>query len=241
MKSPAERAKAYRERRKAAKAAQAAREPLSKEQRIALLESKLAAAGPKAHAALDREIALLKGEIRPYAVKVADRQARDAQLKGGAGLGRPIEGLLFVEMVERLAGVDPDQNFAYPDLTRYLSATERKQLDSEARRIELTPEELEAWEDAEMIRHPLWSRPVRPAATEIPVMSEKDERIKLLKLLLPNPRPTADILDPTELPGTGQPMTPGMVNRLNAFYEFDAASPEYTPDTANEIDPFYRD
>jgi len=66
-----------------------AKEPLTREATIGVLEGQLAHAGPKAAAALARRIALLQGVERPYAVKVADRQARDAKLAGGsAGLPR---------------------------------------------------------------------------------------------------------------------------------------------------------
>jgi hypothetical protein len=202
--------------------------PLTREERIALLESKLPQAGAKAGAAIARRIALLEGTERPYASHAADRRERDSQL-AGIGLGPALsafasKGLLYIEMVERLAEIE--NHFAYPvdTLIRYLSSSERKQFESVARKVSaMSATELERWEDQELTEHPLWTPPIRPVAIETKPVTESDkaEREKLLALLrLPKPKPVADILAPEEL--NSAPSSAISNEQLLQFYEYDS-------------------
>src|SRR5437879_5563080 len=144
-KTPAERARAYRLRKKQS-------EPLTKEQRIAIIERQISDPdiSPRDLKSLSRELSLLKGESLPYDRRPVSERKPPAPAPEPEELPKWwSETWCQVFLVESLTGIRPHQRFA-KELTRYwdsLSDEEKQELQVEAQRLNELPRTAEGWQE----------------------------------------------------------------------------------------------
>jgi hypothetical protein len=156
---------------------------------IATLEKRLAKGDLPARefAEVTRTLAQLTGAIETYKRKPKPQPTSSGHLPQTC-----FQGIWYVQMIEKMAGIEQHYVGDLTSLIQRLSPLERREFEQQARIVQaMSPEEREAWGDTELTEHPLWTPPVRSVATETKSIVESDEaeRARLIALLQVKPEP----------------------------------------------------